>query len=374
MSSDDQNSPSRGPRIPEHVRALTPYQPGKPIEEVERELGLTDVVKLASNENALGPSPAGLAAAHEALNGVHRYPEGGAVMLARRLAERLGVAPEQLAFGTGSNEVIDLLIRTFVRVGEPVVMSADAFVVYALITKSFAGKPVQIPARGFHHDLEAIRAAVTADTKMVFLANPNNPTGTIFGRDEWRAFMSDMPDDVVVVVDQAYYEYVDDPSYPEVLDELDRYPGLVVLRTFSKIYGLAGLRLGYGIGSAEIMQALSRVRQPFNTNLVAQAAALAALDDEDHVARSRELVRKGRALFAEELDAMSLGWVPSQANFVLVEVGSGADVTQALLERGVIVRPMDGYGFPNHVRITFGTDQENARCLDGLKHVLVDRG
>jgi histidinol-phosphate aminotransferase len=368
-----QSAPGAAPSIPDHVLRLTPYEPGKPIEEVERELGLTDVVKLASNENPLGPSPAALEAAQAVLGDVHRYPEGGAVMLAERLAERLGVSLEQLAFGTGSNEVIDLLIRTFVRAGEPVVMSADAFVVYALITKSFAGKVVQVPARGYHHDLEAIRSVVTDETKMVFLANPNNPTGTIFGYDEWRAFMSDMPSHVVVVVDQAYYEYVDDDTYPEVLDELDRYPGLVVLRTFSKIYGLAGLRLGYGIGSREIMQALARVRQPFNTNLVAQAAALAALDDEEHVARSRALVARGRMLFGTELDRLGVAWVPSHANFVLARVGEGAQVTRKMLELGVIVRPMDGYGFPDHVRITFGTDEENARCLEVLARVLAER-
>ena len=351
------------PRIPEHILELNPYQPGKPIEEVERELGLTDIVKLASNENALGPSPAALVAAQGALGGVHRYPEGSAVMLARRLGEKLGVDEQQLVFGTGSNEVIDLLIRTFVRFGERLVMSADAFVVYSLIAKSFGAVPVQVAAKDYHHDLEAIAATVTEDTKMVFLANPNNPTGTIFRRDAWKAFMEKMPEHVVVVVDQAYYEYVDDDGYPEVLDELDRYPGLVVLRTFSKIYGLAGLRIGYGIGSREIMGALARVRQPFNTNLVGQAAALAALDDLTHVERSRELVRNGRKLFAAELDRIGVPWVPTHANFVLAEVGAGAEVTQGMLELGVIVRPMDGYGFPDHVRITFGTDAENARCL-----------
>jgi histidinol-phosphate aminotransferase len=301
------------PRIPEHIQSLTPYQPGKPIEEVERELGLTDVVKLASNENALGPSPAGLAAAHAALADVHRYPEGGAVVLARRLAEKLGVRADQLVFGTGSNEVIDLLIRTFAPAGERLVMSADAFVVYALIAKTVGAVPVQVPARGYHHDLDAIADAVTDDTRMVFLANPNNPTGTIFGREAWRRFMSRMPEHVVVVVDQAYYEYVDDDDYPEVLDELNAYAGLVVLRTFSKIYGLAGLRMGYGVGSSEIMGALARVRQPFNTSSVAQAAALACLADDEHVQRSRALVAEGRALFATELDRMGLAWVPTQA-------------------------------------------------------------
>lgn len=361
------------PKIPDHILRLTPYQPGKPIEEVERELGLTDVVKLASNENALGPSPAGLAAATEALADMHRYPEGGAVVLAAKLAGRLGVAPQQLIFGTGSNEVIDLLIRTFARPGDRLVMSEDAFVVYALIAKAVAAVPVQVPARDYHHDLDAIADAVTDETKMVFLANPNNPTGTIFKRDQWRSFMARVPEHVVVVVDQAYYEYVDDEDYPEVLDELDRYPGLVVLRTFSKIYGLAGLRLGYGVGSADIMGALARVRQPFNTTSAGQAAAIAALDDEDHVRRSRELVREGRTFFAAELDRMGIEWVPSQANFVLVRVGAGAQVTQAMLEAGVIVRPMDAYGFADHVRITFGTADENSRCLRTLEQVLAAR-
>jgi len=361
------------PKVPEHILRLTPYQPGKPIEEVERELGLTDVVKLASNENALGPSPAGLAAARAALADVHRYPEGGAVVLAAKLAERLGVRPTQLIFGTGSNEVIDLLLRTFAGAGQRVVMSADAFVVYALISKAIAAVPVQVPAKNHHHDLDAIAAAVTDETKMVFLANPNNPTGTIFRKTQWRRFMSQIPEHVVVVVDQAYYEYVDDDEYPEVLDELDRYPGLVVLRTFSKVYGLAGLRLGYGVGSAEIMDALSRVRQPFNTSSPAQAAAIAALDDDEHLRRSRELVVKGRRDFAVALDRMGIPWIPSQANFVLVEVGDGADATRRMLELGVIIRPMDAYGFPDHVRITFGTDAENVRCLAALEQVLAAR-
>jgi histidinol-phosphate aminotransferase len=364
------------PAIPQRLRDLAPYQPGKPIEEVQRELGLTDVVKLASNENALGPSPAGLAAARAALANVHRYPEGGAVVLARRLADGLGVEPSQLIFGTGSNEVIDLLVRTFAGSGEAareeVVFSADAFVVYSIIAHAVGAVAVAVAADGFHHDLDAIADALGERTRLVFLANPNNPTGTAFDRETWRRFLARVPEHVVVVVDQAYFEYVDDPNYPLVLDELDAHPNLVVLRTFSKIHGLAGLRIGYGIGSSEIIGGLARMRQPFNVNSIAQAAALAALDDVEHLERSRALVREGRRYYAEQLDRLGLPWVPSQANFVLVEVGAGAAVCRAMLSRGVIVRPMDGYGMNAHVRITFGTEAENLRCISALEAALAE--
>ena len=358
------------PAIPEHLLAIEPYKPGRPIEEVERELGLAGTIKLASNENPLGPSPKALAALARSLAGVHRYPEGGAVVLAERVAAKLAVPPDRLAFGNGSNELIELLARVFVAGGGEMVISADAFLVYRLVAASLRAPCVAVPARAHHHDLVAMAAAVGPNTRIVFIASPNNPTGTIVRSAEWRAFLAKVPEEVVIVVDQAYREYVDDPDYADALADLDAHPGLVVLRTFSKIYGLAGLRIGYAIGSRDIIAALHRIRQPFNVNSLAQAAALAALDDDEHVARSQALVRRSRGFWAESLARLGLRAVPSQANFLLIEVGDGVRVTDAMLQLGVIVRPMAAYGLPEMVRITFGTEAEDERCVAALTRAL----
>lgn len=362
------------PRIPEHILGLQPYKPGRPIEEVERELGLTGTIKLASNENALGPSPVAVAALGGCLQGLHRYPEGGAVVLAARLAGVLGVSSEQLVFGNGSNEIIELLVRVFADRDDEVVMSADAFLVYDLVTRAVRACPVRVAARDHRHDLDAMAAAIGPATRLVFVASPNNPTGTIVTRSEWARFLEAVPDHVVVAVDQAYVEYVDDPDHADPLADVGVHPGVVVLRTFSKIYGLAGLRLGYAVTAPEIAQALARLRQPFNANSLAQAAALAALDDDEHVERSRALVRAGRERYARGLTELGLDFVPSHANFALVDVGRGAAVTDAMLSRGVIVRPMDAYGMPEMIRITFGTEAENERCLAALAEAVGEVG
>ncbi len=361
------------PVIPQRILDLQPYKPGKPIEEVERELGLGDSIKLASNENALGPSAAVISALREAAEGVHRYPDGGAFELTSRLAARLSVDGRRIVFGNGSNELIELLVRMFAEEGSEVVMSEDAFLIYSLVSQAAGATPVRVKAREFRHDVAAMGDAVGEKTRLVFLANPNNPTGTIFERDAWEAFLARVPHDVVVVVDEAYCEYVEHPEYPDALDYIDRHPGLVVLRTFSKVYGLAGLRLGYGVGSVEIMEAMSRLRQPFNVNLLAQVAAIAALDDEDYLEAGRALAREGRRCFAEAFERLGLDYVPSQANFMLVEVGDGAAVTDALMRRGVIVRPMGAYGFPSMIRVTFGTPEENERFVDALSAVMGER-
>jgi len=355
-----------------HLSDIQPYTPGRPIEEVERELGLSDTVKLASNENPVGASPAAIDAVRKALDRIHFYPEGGAPELAEKLARKLGVQPASLVFGNGSNELIELSARAFAGKGDEIVFSADGFAIYALVAQAIQARPVPVPPRDHHHDLPAIAAAIGPRTRVVFLANPNNPTGTIFRRAEWQEFVRHVPSDVLLVVDQAYWEYVDDPGYPLLLEELACHPGLLLLRTFSKIYGLAGLRIGYAIGDWELIDAISRLRQPFNVNSLAQAAALAALDDEAHVERSRRVALDGRDLFARELARMGVHYVPSQANFVLVEVGDGDVVTDALLRRGVIVRPMRGYGMPSKVRITFGTAEQNRRCLDALASALAE--
>jgi histidinol-phosphate aminotransferase len=352
---------------------IEPYKPGRPIEEVERDLGLSDTIKLASNENPLGASPAAIAAVRKAVERIHFYPEGGAPELAAKLAAKLGVDPASLVFGNGSNELIELSARAFARAGDEIVFSADGFAIYALVAQAIEARAVPVPPRDHHHDLSAIASAIGPRTRVVFLANPNNPTGTIFRRTEWEEFVRRVPGDVLLVVDQAYCEYVDAPDYPVLLDELARRPGLVLLRTFSKIYGLAGLRIGYAVGDCEIIDAISRLRQPFNVNSLAQAAALAALDDDRHVERSRRVALEGRAEFAQAFARMGVAYVPSQANFVLVEVGDGAAVTDAMLRRGVIVRPMSGYGMPSKIRITFGTAEQNRRCLDVLANVLVEK-
>src|SRR5437667_206336 len=324
--------------VPEWIRTLTPYPPGKPIEELERELGIRDSIKLASNENPLGPSPKAVAAITAALADLHRYPDGSAFYLKRRLAERLGVSEAELIVGNGSNEIIELAVRTFLRPGDEAVMADQAFVVYRLVVQAAGGTSRMVPLRDFTHDLEAIAAAVTPRTRLVFLGNPNNPTGTIVRRAAWRAFLGRLPEHLLVVADDAYAEYVEDPEYPDTIRERgDGRVPVLSLRTFSKLYGLAGLRIGYGVAAAPVIDALDRIRQPFNVNALALAGARAALDDEEHVRRTLAANRAGMAFLTEAFRALGLAHVPSAANFVLVRVGDGARVYEALLRRGAIV-------------------------------------
>lgn len=356
--------------LPPWLTSLVPYQPGKPVEEVEREYGIRDSIKLASNENPLGPSPKALEALHAAAANVHRYPDGGCFYLRQKLAAKLGVEPARVMLANGSNEILELLARLFLRPGDDAVLSEQAFVVYASVVQAAAGIPRTTPLRDFTHDLDAIGRAVGPSTRIVFLANPNNPTGTIYRRDAFERFLGGLRKDVVVVCDEAYFEYVDDPEYPDSLRHHDGKRLIVTTRTFSKIYGLAGLRIGYGVASAEIVAALDRIRQPFNVNSLAQAAALAALDDDAHVERSRRANAEGKRQLLEGFARLGLESVPTEANFVLVRVGDGAAVTEGLVRRGVIVRPMGAYGFREHVRVTIGTEAENRRFLDALAAVL----
>jgi histidinol-phosphate aminotransferase len=360
---------------PEWIRTLTPYPPGMPIEELERSLGITGSIKLASNENPLGPSPRAIAAVAAALGQMHRYPDGSAFYLKRRLSERLGVPTEQLLIGNGSNEIIELVVRTFLRPREEAVMGEQAFVIYRMIVQAANGVARLVPLRDFTHDLEAMAEAVGPATRLVFLANPNNPTGTIFRRDAWEAFLRAIPRGVIVVADDAYAEYVEDPDYPDTIRERgdERVP-IVTLRTFSKLYGLAGLRVGYAVAPAALVETMNRVRQPFNVNALAQVGALAALDDKAHVRRTLEVNRHGMYELLDGFRSLGLTWVPSSANFVLVRVGDGARVYDQLLRRGVIVRPMEGYGFPDYLRVTVGLPEENRRLMDTLAAVLRDGG
>src|SRR5262245_37739470 len=357
--------------VPEWIRTLAPYPPGKPIDELERELGIRDSIKLASNENPLGPSPRALAAIAQALPDLHRYPDGSAFHLKRRLAAKLRVDVDQLVVGNGSNEIIELVIRTFLRPGDEAVMADQAFVIYRLVVQAAGGVPRIVPLRDFTHDLDAIAAAIGPRTRLVFLANPNNPTGTIFRRAAWEAFLRRVPAHVVVVADDAYAEYVEDPEYPDTIRSRgDGSVAVVTLRTFSKLYGLAGLRVGYGVAPAAVIDAIARVRQPFNVNALALVAALAALDDAEHVRPTLAANREGMAYLVAAFGRLGLEHVPSAANFVLVRVGDAGRVYQALLRRGVIVRPMDVYGFPAHVRVTAGTRAENERFVAALGAVL----
>ncbi len=356
------------PKIPDHIERLIPYQPGKPIEELERELGISGSIKLASNENPVGPSPAVVEAIMQNLPKINLYPDGDCFYLKAALAAHLGVTRDQLIVGNGSNEVIELVLHTFLGPGEETVSAAGAFVVYDLATRSMGGHAVQVPMKRHAHDLAAMARAVTDRTKVAFVANPNNPTGTASGAGEFSRFLDDIPDGVLVVVDEAYYEYVDLKSYPDTLRMLaDGRDNLVVLRTFSKAYGLAGLRIGFGVAAPAVVGAVNKVRQPFNVNLLAQVAALAALADQEHVRRVVSLCRRERRRMEREFADRGLEYVPTQANFILVRVGARArEVYESLLARGVIVRPVGGYGYPDWLRVTVGLPEENDRFLREL--------
>jgi len=352
------------------ILSLTPYPPGKPIEELEREYGVRGSIKLASNENSLGPSRRAVEALRGALDSLHLYPDGGCFNLRQALAAKLGVAADAILLGNGSNEVIELAVRAFVTAGDDAVMADQSFVIYRTAVQAQGGRGIAVPLRDHTHDLAAMRAALTPRTRMVFLANPNNPTGTMFGRAAWREFFASLPGDVVVVMDEAYAEYVEEAEYPNAIEDLASGRPLIVLRTFSKIYGLAGLRVGYGVADPCLVDLMNRLRAPFNVNSLAQIAATAALADDEHVARTRAMNRDGMAYLTAALRRLGLAYVPSVANFLLVRVGDAARVYDALLRRGVIVRPVGVYGYPEHVRITIGTAAENERLVTCLAEVL----
>ncbi|MGB7747358.1 MAG: histidinol-phosphate transaminase [Verrucomicrobiia bacterium] len=351
---------------------LPVYQPGRPIEEVARELGLdpAGIIKLASNENPLGPSRLGLTAMRQALKQVNLYPDGNAFYLKQKLAVKLGVTPANLILGNGSNEVIEMIGHALLAPGAEVVVSQYCFAVYPIVTALFGAKLVVVPAKNHAHDLDAMLAAITPNTRIVFVANPNNPTGTTAGREELARFVNAMPANILLALDEAYLEFLNEPL--DLLPEIRNCakPNLLLMRTFSKIYGLAGLRIGYGIGHPDFIAALEKIRQPFNINSVAQAGALAALDDVKHVEKTRKVNSRGLRLYARTFRKLKLEFIPSQANFILVRVGDGQRVFGELQKLGVIVRPMGGYQLPEWIRISIGTPKENQRCLEALKIVL----
>jgi histidinol-phosphate aminotransferase len=351
-----------------HILELSPYQPGKPVEELERELGIRDSIKLASNENPHGPSPKAVAALHAMLDDIHRYPDGASFALRKELAGRLGVDPAQLVFGCGADEMLELIAKSFLGPGDECVHAWPSFAMYPIVAKGMGATPVPVPLDDdLVHDLDAIAAAITARTRVVILCNPNNPTGTSFGAEAFDRFIEALPEQLVLVVDEAYAEFARRDDFPDVLGWLPKRPGTVMLRTFSKLYGLAGLRVGYGVCDAELSGILERARHPFNVNRLAEVAALAALDDREHIARTLAANVEGVVYLARELASLGIRTWPTDANFLLAETGT--DTYERLLREGVIVRPLAGFGMPGHIRITIGTAEENVRVVEALRRL-----
>ena len=348
-----------------NITALKPYQPGKPIEELERELGLSNIIKLTSNENPLGPSKSALNAIVQASKELTRYPDGNGFSLKAALAKHVQLTSDQITLGNGSNDVLELLARTFVSSNDEVIFSQYAFAVYPLVTQAIGAKAVIAPASDFGHDLDAMTTLISEQTKLIFIANPNNPTGTALAPQQIEIFLKKVPESVIVVLDEAYVEYTTQQF--NTVAWLAGYPNLVITRTFSKAYGLAALRVGYSLSSPEIADCLNRIRQPFNVNSLALVAAVAALADKDYVEQSRQLNEAGLKQYVTGFEQLGLTYIPSKGNFITVDVKRNADsIYQSLLQQGVIVRPIANYGLPQHLRISVGLGEENQRCLDAL--------
>jgi histidinol-phosphate aminotransferase len=353
-------------KVADNIKSINPYVPGKPIEELERELGITGSIKLASNENPLGPSPKAVAAIKKAVEGLNRYPDGSGFYLSQALAKKYGVEIPQVILGNGSNELIELLVRTFVQPGDEVISADPSFVVYKMITQAGGGTNVVVPCKELRHDLDAMAERITARTKLMFIANPNNPTGTMNTRAELDRFMEKVPEHVIVAMDEAYFEYATHAEYPDSLDDLKAGRNIVALRTFSKIYGLAGLRIGYGITTAEIAELMNKVRQPFNTNSLGQIAALAALADRKHVEKSVAINNEGKQFLYQSFQRLGITYVPTETNFIFFETRvDGRELYSGLLKQGVIIRPMGG----NRLRVTIGLPAENQRFVSELEKI-----
>ncbi len=357
---------------PNHIQAIAPYQGGKPITELAREMGLRveDIVKLASNENPLGISPKAEFAIQEALLDIARYPDGNSFALREAIVNKFNVTPTQIVFGNGSNDILELAARAFLTADCETIYSQHAFAVYPLVTQATGATGVVVPAKNFGHDLQAMLAVITAKTRIIFVANPNNPTGTLLGKEELLAFLRQVPKHVLVVLDEAYDEYLSATHKSEAISWLGEFENLIISRTFSKAYGLAGLRVGFGMMHADIADMMNRVRQPFNVNSIAQAAAVASLADDDFVARSYALNQAGMVQLIQGLQKLSLEYIPSYANFVSFKVKNAAIVNQKLLQNGVIVRPIANYEMPDYLRVSIGLFSENARFLQVLEQIL----
>ena len=357
-------------RPPDYVLGIQPYVPGKPIEELERELGISNSIKLASNENPVGPSPAALKAIRDSFHDINRYPDGAGYYLKKVLAKKLSasesISEDELILGNGSNELLNITAKTFMQDGDEAVMAVPSFIVYSMAVQSVGGISIQVPLKNYTHDLEAMADAVTSRTKMIFIGNPNNPTGTINRKDEFDRMMEKVPESVLVVLDEAYYEYVSDPDYADSMKYLHSKKNVLILRTFSKIYGLAGLRIGYGIAKKGILDDMNRLREAFNTNSIAQRAALAALNDSEHVSHSRNINEAGKKYLYEELASIGVKCVPTETNFLYIPLEKAIAVYEGLMKMGVIIRPMG----PNAIRVTIGLQEENERFIDSFKKVI----
>lgn len=353
------------------ILEIAPYQPGRPIEEVQRSLGLKEVIKLASNENPLGPSPKAVSAVKKSLNKINRYPESSCFLLRQRLAKGIGVKPGNLIFGNGSDEIIDIIIKTFTTSGDEIVSADTTFLEYKIIAQQNGRRFRFVPLKDFRYNLSAIKEAIGPKTKAVFIANPNNPTGTYVSKAEVNDFLKGLPERVVVIFDEAYLEFVDRKDFPWSLSYFRQGKNVIILRTFSKIYGLAGLRIGYGIAREELIRYMERCRQPFNVNALAQEAARAALDDRDFIKKAQRLVWSGKKYLYRELDRLKIDYISSAANFILIDIGQdGLAIFNKLLRQGVIVRDMRQYGLKNFIRVTIGTQKENKKFIKALNKVL----
>ncbi len=356
--------------VPEHIAAIQPYIPGKPIDELERELGIEHSVKLASNENPLGPSPKALNAATEAFSTVNRYPDGGGYHLKNALAVKWGVRPEEIILGNGSNELIEMAVRTYLMPGDEAIMATPSFVVYDSAVRAAGGISCNVPLKDGRHDLPAMADRLTSKTRLVFIANPNNPTGTIVSQAEVSLLLERLPDNCLLIMDEAYLEYVTYPDFPDSMEFLRQGRDMLILRTFSKAYGLAGLRIGYAIGPGRVVEAMNRVRQPFNTNTPAQAAACAALQDHKHLESVLEMNEKGRSYLEDELNRLGQVFLPTQANFIYIKLPDGflsESIYNSLLRKGVIVRPAG----PDAIRVTIGLPEENKRFIKTFEDLLI---
>lgn len=357
--------------VPDYISAIKPYVPGKPIEELEREYGISDSIKLASNENPLGPSPLAVKAIQDSMDKLNRYPDGSGYVLINKISEKLHVKPENIVLGNGSDEIIGMISRAFLGPGDEAIVPDPTFLMYDIMIRCAGSVPVTVPLKTLSIDLESIKKKITAKTRLVLLCNPNNPTGTIFGKDAFDNFIREIPRDVVVVLDEAYMEFVRDKNYSSGIVWLNADFPLIILRTFSKAYGLAGLRIGYGIMNEEISNLLNRVRQPFNTSLPAQAGAVAALDDESFLKKTVNLIHEGIDYFYDALSQIGgVTCFPTQANFMMIDVQQNADaVYEEMLKLGVIVRSMTSYGYPGYIRVNAGLPEENERFIEALRTV-----
>lgn len=357
--------------VSDGIKQITPYVPGKPLEELEREYGIKDAIKMASNENPLGPSPKAVEAIKNSLISIHRYPDANSFLLKEKLSKKLGIPQECILPANGSNEIIELTLKAFLKPGYEVIIPEPTFSIYTKFTLALDGIPIKVPLKNFGTNLKAIEDKIDSKTRIIFINNPNNPTGTIVKKAEFEAFLKTMPENIIVVLDEAYGEFVEEPDFPQGRNYLSGPRWVITLRTFSKAYGLAGLRIGYGLASRELTHYLNKIRQPFNVNSLAHVAACAALEDDEHFEKTIRVVSEGRTYLYQELDRLGVTYIPTQSNFMMIQIGKDChQVYESLLREGVIVRPLSSFGFPEYIRLSVGTYGENKRFINTFKKAL----